>query len=438
MKLINKLEKIGETSLYSGQSQRNFEMYLRPVPTTGEDGKPLRAAERYYVFRLLFFTHEDRTNYPFIVRNEHVFFKKDFQGNIKEVRKICCPTTPWARNKIQDNVDKDYCPICKFSFEQNSEGWKNYKVTGQIDTTCLDAARESERQWAAYIPVLVISDPLRPNNNNHFRVLRLSGNDGKKTFELIKEKIHDAQNRGINVFNGEEGANIGILCEKRDVVATKKNGEPRIDKKTGEPYTYVANCVTDVRLLEKHLHSYNIVTEANIEKLRFDETYNVPATKDQLSIFLSECYLDNGIRDSDFGDDEFSDEPISSEKKEESTVSENVSDDFGNDDDGVEETDDTEDSSDFDSDEEPEDDKDDNEDEYENESPRDAIARITRGRTSSKEHSQKTDVKKSASSTSPNKTSSVNISFRNKIKDIPDTDKMRDSSLDIDPDDLPF
>ena len=437
MKLINKLEKSGETSLYSGQAPRNFEIYLRPVPTTGEDGKPLRAAERYYVFRLLFFTHEDRTNYPFIVRNEHVFFKKDFSGNIKEVRKICCPTTSWARNKIQENVDKDYCPICKFSFEQNAEGWKNYKTTGQIDSTSLDAAKESERQWAAYLPVLVISDPLRPNNNNHFRVLRLSGNEGKKAFELITEKIHDAQNRGINVFNGEEGANIGILCEKREVLATKKNGEPRIDKRTGEQVSYVANCVSDVRLLEKHLHSYNIVTEANIEKLHFDETYNVPATKDQLSIFLSECYLDNGIRDSDFGDDEFSDEapstptaqtaddsddePSEEDFDEEPTVSEP---DVDEKDDVAEEQETVE--------EEPD-------DEFENESPRDAIARITKGRTTAPSAAQKTVVKKSAATAATAKKSGGSkITFRNSVKELPNTDKMRDSSLDIDPDDLPF
>ena len=287
MKLINKLDETVEKSLYSGQATRSNEMYLRPVPKFDENGKELKKSERYYVFRLLYFTGEDR-NYPFIVRDEHTFIKRDFSGNVKEIKRICCPNTLWAKKKIQEKVDRDYCPICKFSFEQNSEGWKNFKTLGQIDDTCLKIAKETQRQWAAYLPVLVISDPLYKNNNNHFRVLRLAGDDGKAAFMRIKEMISEANKLGISVFNGEEGANIAMLCEKMQKISMRKNGEPIIDKETGEPKTYNANCITDVQLMSKRLHSYSIVTEANLEKLAFDETYGVAATKEQLQAFLSE------------------------------------------------------------------------------------------------------------------------------------------------------
>ena len=103
MKLINKLDETVEKSLYSGQATRSNEMYLRPVPKFDENGKELKKSERYYVFRLLYFTGEDR-NYPFIVRDEHTFIKKDFSGNIKEIKRICCPNTLWAKKKIQEKV----------------------------------------------------------------------------------------------------------------------------------------------------------------------------------------------------------------------------------------------------------------------------------------------------------------------------------------------
>ena len=334
MKLINKLDDTLEKSLYSGQSTRSNEMYLRPVPKYDENGKELKKSERYYVFRLLYFTSDDR-NYPFIVRDEHTFMKKDFSGNIKEIKRICCPNTLWAKKKIQEKVDRDYCPICKFSFEQNAEGWKNYKTLGQIDDTCLKTARETQRQWAVYIPVLVISDPLYKNNNNHFRVLRLSGNDGKAAFTRISEIIKEANSKGISVFNGEEGANIAMLCEKVQKISMKKNGEPIIDKDTGEPKTYMANCITDVQLMSKRLHSYNIVTEANLEKLAFDETYGVAATKEQLQAFLFENYLDNGASDSDFDEEFGSEDDFGEETKnsKQTTKINSTSDDDDDDDD---------------------------------------------------------------------------------------------------------
>lgn len=460
MKLINKLDETVEKSLYSGQSTRSNEMYLRPVPKFDENGKELKKSERYYVFRLLYFTGEDR-NYPFIVRDEHTFIKRDFSGNVKEIKRICCPNTLWAKKKIQEKVDRDYCPICKFSFEQNSEGWKNFKTLGQIDDTCLKIAKETKSQWAAYLPVLVISDPLYKNNNNHFRVLRLAGDDGKAAFMRIKEMISEANKLGISVFNGEEGANIAMLCEKMQKISMRKNGEPIIDKETGEPKTYNANCITDVQLMSKRLHSYSIVTEANLEKLAFDETYGVAATKEQLQAFLSENYLDNGASDSDFDEEFGSEDDFGGEIKKNLQVakknavteeeddeiedeSEAETDDFEEDEESETEND-VDEADIVDEDEETEEDDD---DEFADESPRDAIARITKGRVSTAQStaskkvaaavmdSVATSKKTIAAKTVPVKKSTIKMKSRVELPK--DKDSIRDSSLDIDPDDLPF
>ena len=423
MKLINKLDETVEKSLYSGQSTRLNEMYLRPVPKFDENGKELKKSERYYVFRLLYFTGDDR-NYPFIVRDEHTFMRRDFEGNVKEVKRICCPNTLWARKKIQEKVDRDYCPICKYSDEMYKDGWKNFKTLGQIDETSLRISKDTKRQWAVYIPVLVISDPIYKNNNNHFRVLRLAGDEGKATFVRIKEKILEANKLGVSVFNGEEGANIALLCERVTKVSTKKNGETVIDKETGEPKTYSATCVTDVQLLTKRLHSYNIVTEENLEKLAFDETYGVAATKDQLQAFLSENYLDNGASDSDF-DDDFGDSSESQKaaKQDDAQTKDDVDvdDEIGSsDEDEVQSTTTSVD--------------DDDEDEFADESPRDAIARITKGRTQT---ASKNVADAVMNSVAP-KTSSKSVKMKSQSSLPKDIDSVRENSLDIDPGDLPF
>lgn len=445
MKLINKLDETVEKSLYSGQYTRNNEMMLRPVPKFDETGKELKKSERYYVFRMLYFTSDDR-KYPFIVRNEHTFLKKDFEGNIKEVKRICCPTTPWAKNKIQEPVDRDYCPICKFSFEQKSDGWKNFKTLGQIDYTCLQTARETERIQAAYIPVLVISDPIYKGNNNHFKILRLAGQDGMAAFNRIKEKIHEANKLGITVFNGEEGANIALLCEKMEKIRTKKDGTPILNKETGEPQTYIANCITDVQLLSKRLHSYSIVTESNLEKLAFDETYGTAATKDQLSIFLSENWLDNGASDSDFDEDfgqnaeETVETVIENENNKPSKKVEHVSneDDFDDNEENEEPYIHEKDVVHSDEGDEDED------DEFAGESPKDAIARITKGRIQTNSGSNKVAsavmnsvsfAKKSVSTSTGQKRA---VTMKSKAELPKDLDEIRDNTLSIDPDDLPF
>ena len=447
MKLINKLEKSNLTSIYSGQFTRNVEMSLRPVPKV-VDGVELKSAQRYYVFRLLFFTGEHRTDFPAIVRNEHSFYQKDAAGNIKGVKRICCPTTMWARQRIQEPVDKDYCPICKYSYERNTAGWKDWKTTHVVDDVSLKLAKDTERQWAAYFPVLVVSDPLYKNNNNHLRVLRLAGDEGKAAYKKINDLIFEAQEKGLNIFNGESGVNIGILCEKCEKERTnRKTGEVVIDPETGAPRTYTATCITDVRLLTKHLREYtSFITESAIDNLHFDDTFGEVATREQLNAFLHENFLVNDVSDADFDDDEFSDkveddndvvEVDEVKPAAKKTIVPPVVDEDDADEDDVE--DDMEDDVPTPSQEdvEEEESEDETEDEFENESPRDAIARITKGRTvtAPKAAPAPTPVKKAVAA--PAK-AAPKTKLRNAVAVKPTTEKLRDDSLDIDPDDLPF
>lgn len=435
MKLISKLGDSGRNSIYSGATMRSYELNLKPVPATGEDGKPLPKSKRYYVFRLLYFTETDRDT-AFIVRNEHCFYRKDVAGNVKEIKRICCPTTQWARRKINDVVDKDYCPICKYSADQNAEGWKNYRTLGQRDDVCLDMSKATKRVWAAYIPVYVVSDPNYSSNNNHFRILRLAGDSGMKTFNELNEVIRGAEARGLTVFNGEEGANIAFLCERVEVEARGKNGEVQIDKRTGAPRTYMSNQVTDIYLMDKKLYYYPNITEENLEKLRFDETYATAATKDQLSAFLNENFLDNGASDDDFGEDEFS-TPSKPEASPSKASSEPENDDFADADEGG-------DGDDEDAEPSEEHAQEEDDDEFAGESPRDAIARITKGRVSTsapKKEAAKPSVKKDAPKPSPRnepKKSEGGMSLRSKMGSRPTTEQLREDSLTIDPDDLPF
>lgn len=330
MKLVNRLDETSDKSLYSGKSTPSVEMYLRPMPDTDQDGNPIKPSKRYYVFRLLNFQTDER-DYPFIIRNEHEFYRKDASGKVIEVKRICCPTSRFAKKQINDVIDQDYCPICNFSKKQSADAWKNWKATKQYDAMSQQLSKETKAIWAAYIPVLVISDPAYDRNNNHLKVIRLSKEEGKATLNRIRACINEANDRGINVFNGQEGANIAILCEKQRKLMVKKDGSPVIDPKTGTQRSYIANCVTDVRLLTNKLHSYSNITESEIEKLAFDEQFGTAVGKDALSAFLHSNYLDTGASDEDFSDafsdDEFSEPTVTETKSTTVTTTTSTDDD---------------------------------------------------------------------------------------------------------------
>lgn len=299
IKLIKTINS--NSSAYAGSKRSFTEWYLRPSPKTDENGNELPPNKRYAVVRFLNFEHGDRTDYPFIQRNEHICLKKDSDGKIVSIDKIVCPSTAWAKNKLYqqgEKIGKGYCPICDYSYEKNKEAWR---IPGQVDRTSARLSTETKSVWTVYMPVYVVSDPHYPNNNQHLRVLRLVGDTGKAALEKITTVLNDLTERGINAYNGEMGVNIGLLCESVKKTKMNRKGEVSIDKKTGKPYTYTVSEITDIRPMVKKQYAYPDITDAAIEELDFDGTYGVPATRVELMDFLNRNWLDIGGGESDFG-----------------------------------------------------------------------------------------------------------------------------------------
>ena len=296
MKLIKNLNL--SNSIYSGKQKRFTELMMKPSHKTDENGNPLGMNKRYYTFRFLSFEHGDRTDSPFIIRHEHVKYVTDSNGKITGVEKITCPTTEWAKNRLAkqgEPVGKGYCPICEYSFAKNKEA---FAIKGQRDSTASRLAFETQRRFAAYWPVYVVNDPHYMQNNQHMKVLCITDKDG---FNKLVESIEYVMNeKGLNVFNGEEGVNFAVLVEKVSKVVMDKNGNPVINKATGKPYVRYENKITDIKASTKNLVAYPQINDKAIEELDFDGTYNIASNNAALTTFLNTNWLTFGATESDF------------------------------------------------------------------------------------------------------------------------------------------
>jgi hypothetical protein len=168
--------------------------------------------------------------------------------------------------------------------------------------------------------VFVVNDPNYASNNQHLRVIRITDKEG---FNRIVSTLEDALNKGINVFNGDEGANLWILVEANRKNRLDKNGNVAINKKTNKPYEYVSWDITDVRVITKKLYSYPMINDTAIDELAFDDTYGVASTKFELQSFLNRNWLDIGASDEDFAD-EFEEMPKGMSSAVTSTSQSNV------------------------------------------------------------------------------------------------------------------
>lgn len=300
MKLIKTINTA--TSAYAGGKKTFVEFSLKPSPKYDDNNNEISPNKRYYVLRMLSFEGPGRTDYPFIQRNEHVCYHRNAENKVVSVDRIVCPTTTWAKNKLYqrgEHIERGYCPICQYSFEKNREAWK---IPGQPDRTSIRLANETKNVWCVYLPVFVVSDPHYPNNNQHLRVLRLTGDAGKDALERLTTILNDYMGKGINCYNGDMGINIGFLCESIQKTRMNKNGEVAINKKTGKPYVYNENVITDIRPMVKKQYAYPEITDSAIDELDFDGMYGTPAAKDELAAFLNHNWLDIGGGEDDFGD----------------------------------------------------------------------------------------------------------------------------------------
>ena len=289
-------------SVYAGKKKTFTEISFRPSPkndpTTGEVLPP---SKRYYVIRPLSFEHGDRTDFPFIIRNEHVFLQRNAENRVTGVETICCPNTSWARQQLirqGEPVGKGYCPICEFSYSKNKLAWANKP---NIDRVAEKLARDTKSVWAAYVPAFIVNDPHYPSNNQHLKVIRITDEEG--FLNRLIPAINDAISKGVNVFNGDEGANIWVLCEEVVKQRIGRDGQPSINKKTGQPYEYTMRCITDVRVATKKLYAYPDITDEAIKELHFDDTYGTASNRVALDTFLHKNWLDIGGSDADFEPD---------------------------------------------------------------------------------------------------------------------------------------
>lgn len=317
MKTITKLD---DSSAFSGVHKKNNEMYLRPISEVDENGNKRELKDRCYVFRLLGFSDDNglRT-YPFIVRYEHQHFQYDDNGKCTGMMRIVCNTSEFVRSSYPE-ANRD-CPICKYSMDRTRDMWRDRK---HPDRVAGDLARDSKKVWAVYIPVYVINDPTYEGNNKHAKILRLSGDEGKKTYERLVAMINEQLStkdavgnpkKSVNVFNGALGVDLLMLCDKVSKVMTnKKTGAPVIDPATGKERTYMQSAVVDMRFLTKRMREYPNINEEMFRSLDFDSLYATPATDEELQAYMHANYVD--IDDDDFSEDDDFGENLADDEEE--------------------------------------------------------------------------------------------------------------------------
>jgi hypothetical protein len=102
-----------------------------------------------------------------------------------------CPTTI-----------KEQCPVCKY----NQDNWDSYTKTEQ----------NRKRKLAYYCNILVVKDPVHPENNGKVFLYRF----GIKVFQKIMERINPPKGSildPITVWDWYEGLNFKLIIKKVDI-----------------------------------------------------------------------------------------------------------------------------------------------------------------------------------------------------------------------------
>lgn len=236
----------------------NLMMYLKPTQP-----------KEYYRFRLLGFrsTKSDR-DFPFIETYVHQVWCEGEDGK-RHTERIVCPVTPYVKSKWNGDPMND-CPICRFA-NANFAAWKQ---SGWKDKESAKKNKEFGRKFEAIIPVYVVSDPLYPQNNGHFRVFSFTDKEQYKNFkELIQKYTHD----GNVVFNGKNALDFYIRYE--EVEEIKNKGQVN-------EYHWKHSVIQKMGFTNKPYDIAAITKEA-IDNFPFDETYYVANTLSELQDFYN-------------------------------------------------------------------------------------------------------------------------------------------------------
>jgi len=285
-KLTEELKKSGASvTQKEEQAYKNF-INPKPVPTG-----------QFYRFRLLYFS--DSTNkrtIPFIEKFCHTVYNHDEIGKLTGVDYVTCPTSPYLNIK---NAWKK-CPICQYANKQfelcESSNWKN--------KTASAAHRKTRRQFVSFIPVFVVKDPNVPENSGRVMIVNLRDkNAHEKLCDIIKAAEYDN-----NVYNGTKAIDLAIVVQEKPQM--DKEGNPRINKNTGEPYTYRDYTF---KFSDK---PYDIdIPIDQVEALGFDDSMYTFSDDTELSNFLTEYTVPANVPDDDISIDLSPDTPPVTETK---------------------------------------------------------------------------------------------------------------------------
>ena len=160
-----------------------------------------------YVFRLLFIPSKDgRRKTPWIHNRTHTYSNKETKQYDFQV----CPSSEYLLGGRGYNV----CPMCK----------EASKYFDEFSKTKSKSAEELKNLYASifngFIPVYVISDPSKPENNGKVKIMRY----GKTIKDYIKKKVlgRDEKNKeivgyepiGAKAFDIQNGHNFIITVTK--------------------------------------------------------------------------------------------------------------------------------------------------------------------------------------------------------------------------------
>jgi hypothetical protein len=260
----------------SGANTRNnndqmWKNFLTPKPTP--EGS-------YYRMRLLWFVDENSNrNIPFIEQYNHTVYDRDENGKLT-VDFVTCPTSPYLNIK---NAWQS-CPICQYANNQ----FELAKSTNFTNKVASANHRKMRRQFVAFIPAYIISDPNVPENNGRVMLFLIRDRDTyKRLCEQVKGKEHE-----LPVFNGEGAVDLAVVVQ--DVPQKNKDGSERINQYTGQPYTR-----KELKFqFGSKAHDIEIPV-SQIEAIDFDSLYSY-SSEIELKAFLAKHTTPVDVPEDDF------------------------------------------------------------------------------------------------------------------------------------------
>ena len=193
---------------------------------------------------------------------------------------VTCPTSPYLNIK---NAWQN-CPICQYANNQ----FELAKSTNFTNKVASANHRKMRRQFVAFIPAYIISDPNIPENNGRVMLFLIRDRDTyKRLCEQVKGKEHE-----LPVFNGEGAVDLAVVVQ--DVPQKNKDGSERINQYTGKAYTR-----KELKFqFGSKAHDISIPVE-QIETMDFDSLYSY-SSEIELKAFLAKHTTPVDVPEDDF------------------------------------------------------------------------------------------------------------------------------------------